>query len=135
MKYIMFQTNITVCVHIKSLQSCELYCATLWTVACQSPLSIGFSIQEYWRWVDISSFKGFSWPRLHLEAHYRSDFFNLKIKRTGRNFWREWNVYSIECAGDFMSMYLPSCSLNCMHLINMDFLYITTIQSGFKNFK
>ena len=25
--------------------------ATLWTVACQAPLSIGFSGQEYWSWL------------------------------------------------------------------------------------
>ena len=30
------------------IQSC-LTLATLWTVACQVPLSIGFSRQEYWR--------------------------------------------------------------------------------------
>ena len=24
------------------------FCATLWTVACQAPLSVGFSRQEYW---------------------------------------------------------------------------------------
>ena len=34
-------------VHAKSLQSVQL-CMTLWTVACQAPLSIGFSRQEYW---------------------------------------------------------------------------------------
>ena len=34
------------CVPAKSLQSCLF--ATLWTVACQPPLSIGFSRQEYW---------------------------------------------------------------------------------------
>ena len=28
--------------------SCVRLCATLWTVACQSPLSMGFSRQEYW---------------------------------------------------------------------------------------
>ena len=38
------------------LQSCPTLCfsrvwlfATLWTVACQAPLSIGFSRQDYWR--------------------------------------------------------------------------------------
>ena len=31
----------------KSFQSCPLF-ATLWTVACQSPLLVGFSWQEYW---------------------------------------------------------------------------------------
>ena len=30
-----------------SLRSC-LTLATLWTVACQGPLSMGFSRQEYW---------------------------------------------------------------------------------------
>ena len=30
--------------HAKLLQSCP----TLWTVACQAPLSMGFSRQEYW---------------------------------------------------------------------------------------
>ena len=33
--------------HAKSLQSC-LTLATLWTVVCQAPLSMGFSRQEYW---------------------------------------------------------------------------------------
>ena len=28
--------------------SCVQLCATLWTIACQSPLSVGFSKQEYW---------------------------------------------------------------------------------------
>ena len=28
--------------------SCVQLCATLWTVACQAPLSMGFSRQEYW---------------------------------------------------------------------------------------
>ena len=28
--------------------SCVYSCVTLWTVACQAPLSIGFSRQEYW---------------------------------------------------------------------------------------
>ena len=31
----------------KSLQSC----LTLWTVARQAPLSMGFSRQEYWSWL------------------------------------------------------------------------------------
>ena len=34
--------------HAKSLQSCLTY-VTLWTVAHQAPLSVGFSRQEYWR--------------------------------------------------------------------------------------
>ena len=33
--------------HAKSLQLCTTL-ATLWTIVCQSPLSTGFSRQEYW---------------------------------------------------------------------------------------
>ena len=35
------------CVHAQSLQSCLTLC-DLWTIACQSPLSMGFSRQGYW---------------------------------------------------------------------------------------
>ena len=35
-------------VHAKSLQSC-LICVALWIAACQAPLSMEFSKQEYWR--------------------------------------------------------------------------------------
>jgi len=34
-------------VKVKSLSRVRLF-ATLWTVACQAPLSMGFSRQEYW---------------------------------------------------------------------------------------
>ena len=37
-------TESCVCLCAKLLQSC----ATLWTVACQAPLTMGFSRQEYW---------------------------------------------------------------------------------------
>ena len=33
----------------ESCFSCVWFFATLWTVACQAPLSMGFSRQEYWR--------------------------------------------------------------------------------------
>ena len=35
-----------VCVHV--LSHLNHVFATLWTVACQAPLSMGFSKQEYW---------------------------------------------------------------------------------------
>ena len=38
---------MSLCMHPKSLQSCPTLC-NLWTVTCQSPLSMGFSRQEYW---------------------------------------------------------------------------------------
>ena len=34
-------------VHAKLLQLCQLF-VTLWTIACQTPLSTGFLRQEYW---------------------------------------------------------------------------------------
>ena len=49
-KYILvslaFPTVIVVCV--LSCFSCVLLCVTLWTIACQAPLSMGFFRQEYW---------------------------------------------------------------------------------------
>ena len=36
------------CVCAKLLQSCLTLCLTLWTVARQAPLSMGFARQEYW---------------------------------------------------------------------------------------
>ena len=37
-----------ICIHAKPLQSSPTLVATLWTVAHQVPLSMGFSRQEYW---------------------------------------------------------------------------------------
>ena len=39
---------------VKSL-SCVLLFATPWTVACQAPLSIGFSRQQSWSWLPFPS--------------------------------------------------------------------------------
>ena len=36
-----------ICMHAQSLSHVQLF-VTLWTVACQDPLSIGFSRQDYW---------------------------------------------------------------------------------------
>ena len=45
--------------------------ATLWTIAHQAPLSMGFSRQEYWSgWVAISFSKGFSRPRSRTRVSY-----------------------------------------------------------------
>ena len=46
MEYIHIHTHVCVCVlsHFSRIR----LCATLWTIACQVPLSMGFSSQEYW---------------------------------------------------------------------------------------
>ena len=41
-------------VKVKSLSHVQLF-ATPWTVACQAPLSMGFSRQEYWSGVPFPS--------------------------------------------------------------------------------
>ena len=47
-------------------------CAPLWTVACQAPLAMGFSRQEYWSGLSISSSSGSSQPRdqTHVSYHF-----------------------------------------------------------------
>ena len=42
------ETVIIMCVYVLSLFSRVQLFATLWTVTCQAPLSMGFSRQEYW---------------------------------------------------------------------------------------
>ena len=37
---------------------------TLWTVACQVPLSVEFSRQEYWSWVPFPPPRGLPYPRI-----------------------------------------------------------------------
>ena len=52
-KSVFFKGQLRICVYL--LHACMLSCfshvwlfATLWTVACQAPLSVGFSRWEYW---------------------------------------------------------------------------------------
>ena len=45
---------------------------TLWTVARQAPLSMGFSRQRVLEWAAISSFRGSSWPRDWTQVSYVS---------------------------------------------------------------
>ena len=48
----------------KSLQSdCVWLFATLWTIACQAPLSIGFSQARKLEWVALPFSRASSWPR------------------------------------------------------------------------
>ena len=42
------------CMCVKSLSRVQLF-ATPWTVACQAPLSMGFSRQEYWNGLPFPS--------------------------------------------------------------------------------
>ena len=46
--------------------SCVQLCATLWTVAQQAPLSIGFSRQEYWSGLPFPSLEDIPDPEMEL---------------------------------------------------------------------
>ena len=50
----MYRLCVCVCVCVKSLSRLRFF-ATPWTVACQDPLSMGFSRQEYWSGLPLPS--------------------------------------------------------------------------------
>ena len=52
--------------------SCVPLFATLWTVALQAPLFMGFSRQEYWSWVAMPFSRGSSQPRDWTNVSYIS---------------------------------------------------------------
>ena len=58
-----FLINISLCASVLSCFSCVWLFVTLWTVAHQAPLSIGFSRQEYWGGLPFL-LQGPSWPRI-----------------------------------------------------------------------
>ena len=59
--------------------------ATLWTVVCQAPLSMGFSGQEYWCGLPFPSPEDFPYPGIEprspaLPAGMRESIFNYESK-------------------------------------------------------
>ena len=50
---------------------CVQFCATPWPVACQAPLSMGFSRQEYWSGVPYPSPGDLPDPRLLCLLHWQ----------------------------------------------------------------
>ena len=52
----------SMCTRAQSLSRVRLF-AILWTVACQAPLSMGFSRQEYWSGLPFHLSGDFSPPR------------------------------------------------------------------------
>ena len=51
-------------VYILSLLSCVQFFATSWTVTRQSPLSMGFSLQEYWSELPFPSLEDLPDPEI-----------------------------------------------------------------------
>ena len=77
---------VCVCVRVcaQLLSHVQLF-ATPWTAACQAPLSMGFSRQEYWNGLPFL-LQGISWPRD--QTH---------ISRIGRRILYHWDTWA---AGD-----------------------------------
>ena len=56
---------------------------TPWTVACQIPLSMGFSIQEYWNGLPCPSPEDFPDPGITPVSHYLdANYFSAKFHKT-----------------------------------------------------
>ena len=49
--------------------------ATLWTAACQTPLSMEFSRKEYWEWVAMPFSRGSSQPRDQIQVSLIAGWF------------------------------------------------------------
>ena len=59
---------VCACAHVLSYFSHVRLFATLWTIACQAPLSKGFSRQEYWSGLPYPPPRDFSNPGIELES-------------------------------------------------------------------
>ena len=79
---------VSVCVCVCTLSPVWLF-ATLWTIACQAPLSMEFSRQEYWSTVAVSFSKGSSQPRDR--THGSGDSY---IDKWVLYHWATWEVLS-----------------------------------------
>ena len=81
--------------YAKSLQS-WLFFATLWTIACQAPLSMGFSRKEYWR-VCHALLQGLDLHLFHLLYRQAGSLpLALRGKLYSHTFYHleRWRVYS-----------------------------------------
>ena len=60
-------SQFVLCVHAKLLSYILLF-ATLWTMACQAPLTVGFSKQEYWSGLPCPPSGDLPDPRIELKS-------------------------------------------------------------------
>ena len=61
MSFVAQQVNIISCMHAKLLQLCPTLCDPM-DCSLSGSLSMGFSRQEYWKWVAMPASRGSSWP-------------------------------------------------------------------------
>ena len=67
---------------------------TLWTVACQAPLSKGFSRWEYWIWVAMPSSRGSSQYRVWTHISYVSCM-SRQVLYHQRHLGKPWKIDDI----------------------------------------
>ena len=76
-----------VCVCVLSCFSCVRLFAVLWTVACQAPLSMGFSGQEYWSGLPFPSLWDLPNPGIEpaspMSLALAGEFFTWEAPRCG----------------------------------------------------
>ena len=87
---------------VKSLSRVQLF-ATSWTVAYQAPLSMGFSRQEYWKWVAIPISRESSWPRDQTQVSCTAG--RLSFEPPGKPKWvgntiLQLNVVLLNCSSN-----------------------------------
>ena len=80
-------------------------CVTLWTVACQAPLSMGFSRQKYWSGLPMASSRRSSWPRDWTHVSYISCIGRHRVHGIAKSWtrlsnwtelnWTDWQAGSL----------------------------------------
>ena len=99
---------------IKTKNKWDLIKFTPWTVACQAPLSMGFSRQEYWSELPFPPPGDFPDPRIEPESPALVDeFFTTEPPRT--TFWKSnllFVLYFISAAATAAKS-LQSCPTLC----------------------
>ena len=113
------------CVHVCVLScfSCVRLFATLWTLALQAPLSMRFSMQEYWSGLQSPPSEGLPHPEIQPVSLLSSDwqtifFFNHEATWGARKLYKDFQVhrawYLIE---NLVQLYHGSSARMSQHLI------------------
>ena len=115
-------TYVYVCVYAQSL-SCVWLFATLWTVACQAPLSMEFSRQEYWRGLPFPTPGDLPDPGIELDLHFSHllhwQEYSLLLCHLGHAKWDRW------CKSNFST---SKCKL--YHDVSLVFMNLSEFQGG-----
>ena len=91
--------KFSVVIYCLIAQQCPTLLQTLWTAACQAPLSMGFSRQKYWSGISFPSSGDLPNPGIKPKCllHCRQILYHWAT-------WKSQNAYEI-----FISIYLSPC--------------------------